>query len=263
MNNEQIKEKLLQIENPAADFSVVLSGKGSKKVNGLYKPEEGEIVIHNKNFTNDNLLMYTAIHEYAHHLHFCSPDPPKSARSHTRRFWSILHSLLIRAEEIGVYRSIFEEDERFIELTRRIKEQFITTHGSIMKELGRVLAEAKRLCAETGTRFEDYVERVLQIERSETTHLLRVGESDLPEEIGYENMKFLSRVKEPQEREEALQQLQGGATPDMLKERFNRSKSDESQDPQERLLKEKERILKNMEKLTHRLEEIDRELEEG
>lgn len=263
MNSDQIKDVLLTVEEPAEDFSVVLSGKESKKANGLYKPEEREIVIHNKNFSNDNLLIYTALHEYAHHLHFCSPEAPKSARSHTRRFWSIFHSLLMRAEEAGVYKNIFETDERFVRLTERIKRDFLAGHGAMMKELGQILQEARRLCEETGTRFEDYVERVLQLDRSETKHILRVGESELPEEIGYENMKFISKVKEPEERQAALSRLQSGETPDMLKESFASSKKSEPEDPEEQLRKERERILNNIEKLNRRLEEIEQELGEG
>ena len=86
MNQDQVKEKLLAIEDAPLEFSVIFSGKRSKKVNGLYKPDTREILIHNKNFqggsggekaqgataTADNLLIYTAIHEYAHHLHACA-----------------------------------------------------------------------------------------------------------------------------------------------------------------------------------------------
>ncbi len=260
MNSDQVKEALLEVEEPPEDFSVVLSGKESKKVNGLYKAEEREIVLHNRNFDNENLLIYTALHEYAHHLHFCSPDAPKSARSHTRRFWSIFHSLLMRAEELGVYKNIFETDERFLRLTERIKRDFIAGHGAMMKELGRILQEAQRLCTETGTRFEDYVERVLQLERSETKHILRVGESELPGEIGYENMKFISKVKDPEEREAALARLQAGDTPDMLKESFAAARKNEPEDPEKRLRRERERILKNIEKMNRRLAEIEEEL---
>ena len=48
MNNEQIKELLLSLEETNKDFSVTQSGKESKKINGLYKPETFEIIIHNK-----------------------------------------------------------------------------------------------------------------------------------------------------------------------------------------------------------------------
>ena len=54
MNNEQIKEMLLQIEDTKIDFTVTMSGKESKKVNGLYKPDTHEIILHNLNFKSDN-----------------------------------------------------------------------------------------------------------------------------------------------------------------------------------------------------------------
>ena len=68
MENEDIKSKLLQIENTEIDFTVTQTGKESVRVNGLYKPDTHEILLHNKNFSDDNQLMYTAVHEYAHHI---------------------------------------------------------------------------------------------------------------------------------------------------------------------------------------------------
>ena len=70
MNQDQVKSILLQVEESPAPFSLVFSGKANKKVNGLYKPDTAEIVLHNKNFESDNQLLYTALHEYAHHLHY-------------------------------------------------------------------------------------------------------------------------------------------------------------------------------------------------
>ena len=54
MNVDQLKEKLLMLEPNAGDFLLVFSGKTSKKVHGLYKPETKEIIIHNKNFNEDH-----------------------------------------------------------------------------------------------------------------------------------------------------------------------------------------------------------------
>ena len=68
MTNEHIKEMLLELEKTDIDFTVTMTGKESKKVNGLYKPTTHEILIHNLNFKNDNQLIYTVIHEYTHHL---------------------------------------------------------------------------------------------------------------------------------------------------------------------------------------------------
>ena len=61
MNNDEIKERLLKLEETSIDFTVTMSGKESPKVNGLYKPETHEIILHNKNFKSDNQLIYTAI----------------------------------------------------------------------------------------------------------------------------------------------------------------------------------------------------------
>ena len=68
MDNAKIKEILLDIEPSELDFTVIMTGKDSKRVNGLYKPDTREILLHNKNFKTDNQLIYTAIHEYTHHL---------------------------------------------------------------------------------------------------------------------------------------------------------------------------------------------------
>ena len=68
MDNDKIKEMLLNIQESKLEFTVVMTGKESKRVNGLYKPETREILLHNKNFKTDNELIYTAIHEYTHHL---------------------------------------------------------------------------------------------------------------------------------------------------------------------------------------------------
>ena len=45
MTNEHIKEMLLELEKTDIDFTVTMTGKESKKVNGLYKPTTHEILI--------------------------------------------------------------------------------------------------------------------------------------------------------------------------------------------------------------------------
>ena len=118
MDNEEIKAKLLEIEETKLDFTVTLTGKESKRVNGLYKPETQEILLHNKNFENDNQLMYTAIHEYTHHLineaEIAEADgktPLKSSKVHTNAFWAKFHSLLDKAEEKGIYKMDMSKSE--------------------------------------------------------------------------------------------------------------------------------------------------------
>ena len=94
MNQDQVKNILLQIEDTSLDFSLVFSGKASRKVNGLYKPETREIILHNKNFANDNEMIYTAIHEYTHHKQCEKEGAARSTRHHTQAFWAMFHRLL-------------------------------------------------------------------------------------------------------------------------------------------------------------------------
>ena len=123
MNQDRVKEILEAIEAPPAPFTLAFSGKTNKKVNGLYKPANAEIVIHNRNFESDNQLVYTAIHEYAHHVHCCSNGGKLSGRAHTAEFWSILHGLLQKAEEKGVYRNVFADSPELEELTETIRKR--------------------------------------------------------------------------------------------------------------------------------------------
>jgi hypothetical protein len=128
MNQDKVKTILLDIEDTELDFSVIFSGKKSRKVNGLYKPDTREILIHNKNFTdetglNENLLIYTAIHEYAHHQHSCKNGGRLSARAHTSDFWAIFHGLLEKAEAKGLYQNTIEESPELKKLTAEIKEK--------------------------------------------------------------------------------------------------------------------------------------------
>ena len=102
----------------ASTASVVFSGKQSKKVNGLYKPESREILIHNRNFKGDNALVYTAIHEFAHHIQFTKGEGKVSIKAHTNVFWNIFHNLLVQAEDKGLYDNIFRSDPDFIALTK-------------------------------------------------------------------------------------------------------------------------------------------------
>ena len=87
--------------------------------------------------------MYTAIHEFAHHIQFTTATSPVSCRAHTNRFWDILHRLLFEAEKKGIYENVFAKDRRFAGLTARIRDEFLAKNGHLMKELGGLLSEAR------------------------------------------------------------------------------------------------------------------------
>jgi hypothetical protein len=224
MNQDQCKAKLLEIREAPEEFAVIFSGKKSKKVNGLYKPETREIIVHNKNFAGDNELMYTAIHEYAHHLHFTSATVPVSIRAHTTKFWATFHELLYEAERKGVYTNTLDSIAELAELAKKIKGTLLRQDGELMKELGALLVEAEKLCEKHHTSFGDFLDRVLSLPRSNAAHVMRVAGLDVDPSIGFENMKTVARIRDPGERKEAEKALREGQSPDMVKLRFAEGK---------------------------------------
>ena len=149
MNQDQIKAMLLDIEESQLEFSVILTGKESKRVNGLYKPDTCEILLHNKNFTSDNQLVYTAIHEYAHHLlneekleHSLGAKPGSYQRVHTNQFWARFHGLLEVAEQKGYYVIGLENSPELAALTEDIRKNYLEANGRLMQEFGLLLAKA-------------------------------------------------------------------------------------------------------------------------
>ena len=264
MNQDQVKEKLLAIEDAPLDFSVVFSGKKSKKVNGLYKPDAREIIIHNRNFTSDdaekgeNLLIYTAIHEYAHHLHACSRGGRLSPRAHTAEFWAILHDLLEKAEKKEIYANVFSGSKELEELTETIRQNYLVNNGKLVKELGQLLLKAHELCAAIGGRYEDYVDRVLRIPRQAATLAVRMHKYDLNPQTGADNMRFLAAIPNEEKRLAAENAILEGKSPDTVKTSLRQKNEDD--DPRHRLEKEKLRLERTIASLTKRLEEIELEL---
>ncbi|MDR0496119.1 MAG: hypothetical protein LBH42_00735 [Treponema sp.] len=267
MNSDQVKDKLLLIEDAPLDFSVILSGKKSKKVNGLYNPETREIIIHNRNFSggsggekaDSNLLVYTAIHEYAHHLHACARGGHLSSRAHTAEFWAIFHGLLEKAEKKRIYKDVFSGSKDLEELTEIIRKKYLADNGKLMKELGQQLLKAHDLCSTVGGRYEDYIDRVLRIPRQAANLAVKMYQYNLNPETGADNMRFLAGISNEEKREAAEKALLAGKSPDTVKTAL-RQKSLEEEDPRLRLEKEKLRLERTIVSLKKRLEEVKREL---
>lgn len=260
MNQDQVKGKLLQLDNEVEDFSVIFSGKRSRKVDGLYYPEKREIIIHNKNFEDDNSLIFTAIHEFSHHVHITRSAVPVSNRAHTIPFWDIFHRFLFKAESIGIYVNIFKRDKRFIELTNKIRENFLSVNGQLVKEFGRLLMEAYELCSRAHVSFEDYVDRELLLHRTTAKKFMKIHSMDINPEIGFENMKTVAGLKDPQVREKAEEAFLEGKSPDMVRAEFMTAARKE--DTLELLMKEKKRIHRTLESLTNKLTGIEKRIRE-
>jgi len=262
MNTDQVKQKLLRIEDAPLEFSLVFSGKKSSKVNGLYKPDSREIIIHNHNFdqdaAGDNLLLYTAIHEYAHHLHACSQGGKLSPRAHTSEFWAIFHALLEKAESKKIYRDVFADAPELTALTETIRKKYLQENGSLVKEMGKHLLKAHELCAAIGVRFEDYVDRVLRIPRTAANMAIKMFNYDLNPQTGADNMRFLAGIRDAGERKAAETALLKNKSPDTVKMAIRQKAKDE--DPVLQLEREKNRLERTIETLSKRLEEVKKEL---
>ncbi len=260
MNQDQVKEILRKLESPPKDFKVIFSGKISKKVDGLYKPEECEIIIHNRNAVTENELLYTAIHEYAHHIQFCTPPLPLSTRTHNTRFWHLFHSLLIKAEELSLYSSPFDRHSEFLDLTKRIKEMILFENGKLMKEFGRLLLEARSLCEKFNANYEDYLDRILCIPRSSAKAVMKSHIYDLNPRIGFENMRAVARINEAGKRELAQNAIISGQSPEMIKMEFLSPAKPE--EPLTAMMQERERLEKTIRSLNRRLSELTRRIED-
>jgi hypothetical protein len=258
MNSDRVKEILLAVEEPKTEFSVIFSGKKSSLVNGLYKPQTREIILHNRNFEDDLQLVYTALHEYAHHLHCERKGFVYTGRAHTNEYWSIFHELLEKAEARGHYRNVFEDSKEFRELTARIKTACVAENGRVMLEFGRLMIEAERLCRVHKVRFEDYVDRILGLPRITATSAMKAASYQVPAEIGWDAMKLVSGIKDPDRRHAAEEAFQAGKSPETVKALIRTAPP--GTDPEERLVKEKERIERTIARLQDRLAQLDEEL---
>ena len=259
MNQTQVKDILLQLEEDVEEFSVIFSGKKSTKVDGLYKPSTREIIIHNRNTEDQNAIVYTAIHEFAHHVHVCSSIVPVSRRAHTKEFWAILHGLMYKAEKLKVYSNKFKTESDFQTLTLEIKDKFILKNGEMMKEFGKLLLKAYNLCNKYDMSFDDYVDRELGLGRTAAKQIMGVYREDINPKVGYENMKTLSRINKGEDRIRAEEAFLNGSSPDSVKSQFA-SKDSLSEDPVLRLQKEKQRIERSIVNYNKRLTEIENSL---
>ena len=265
MNQDQIKGLLLQLAESPEDFHIIFTGKTSRKVDGLYRPESREIIIHSKNHKSDRELIHTAIHEYAHHLQFCESPVPITSRAHTSRFWSIFHSLLYKAEELGLYESIHDSRDDFRNLTAQIAE-LVERNGQVMKELGVLLLEAHTLCLRHRTDYGDYVDRALRLPRALAHSAERDSGLDLDTKVGFENMKTLARIKDNRVRAEAASALTKGGSPDMLKAKYlapaESGPTESNNDAIVMLKAERNRIQRSIDRMQNRLSEVDRQIDE-
>ena len=267
MTNDRIKEILLDIYETELDFTVTQTGKESKRVNGFYKPDTHEIFLHNLNFKSENQLIYTAVHEYTHHVvteQKLKFDPSYSCNSkvHTQEFWAKFGELLGIAEQKGYYSLGWESNPELKALTEDIKENYLAKNGQLMLDFGKKLSRAWELCKEADIRYEDYIDRVLCLPRNAAKDIRKVGAVEVNPAIGFENMKVVASVKKKDDRADLEQEfLQGGKSPSTVRELMKqKSSQSKSEDAKTKLERERSRLEKTIAQLTQRLEYVEESL---
>jgi hypothetical protein len=256
MNTEQVKEKLNAIYQTEYDYTVIFSGKKSNKVNGLDKPAAKEILIHNRNFVDDNLLIYTAIHELAHHV--CMAERgERGARAHTLLFWSVFHDLLDNAVAKKIYaRKKNEALQKLVEQAREIDRQI----ARLQRELGGVLLEINRICDKENIRFEDVADSEIRLSRKTRDAAVKSAQLKAPDQYGQDLQALLIGAKNDEARNDI--ELQAEKSIDQIKQRIKQSGQEDMYAVQ-RLTKEKIRIEKTIATLNLRLLQIIEEINHG
>ena len=236
VNQDQLKIKLDSFTEHK-DFQVIFSGKHSTKVDGIYNPEKHEIIIHNKNFSEENGLMYTAIHELAHHIDFKDNREKTTRNAHGGEFRTIFHFLLEKAIESGDYK---EFEDPFLDQVVAINKE----HTVFLKKFGKALIALLEKCQQSFnlSYFEDIVDRKLSLKYGQAKEIMAVYAMDISEEIGGEFSKKVAKIKDPAERREAEEK---GEIPVKIKTVLSGPESE---------LAEAEKALRRIEKAIENLE---------
>jgi hypothetical protein len=252
LTNETIKESLLKLYPCKEDFTVVMSGKMSKKVNGLYVPETHEILLHNKNFTTDNALMYTAIHEFTHHV-LLTEKGVKTTKCHSGIFWSLFYDFIDVAIKSGIYtRERSEATQQLIEEAKQLQKELL----EVQKNLGNLLQKINKSCEENGERQEDVFESDLQLSRKKAKELMSMSASNT-----YFSDEVTMTVLTAKDVIEAKKAAAAGKTVEQVKAIAKRATApDDDLESPESLAREKKRLECTITKLQDRLVQVEEAL---
>jgi predicted SprT family Zn-dependent metalloprotease len=258
MNQDKVKERLVKLHDCIEDFTLIFSGKKSKKVNGLYRLDKHEIIIHNLNFENnesgENLLFYTAMHELAHHIQYTELKQ-KSAKAHTQLFYALLDDLVDTAEKKELYKvEIDKETQDYIDEIRDISCRI----AKLQRDLGEAVERLQKKCEETGLRFDDIIERKAQISMKTVKKSIKAGSLYLPEEIGADIQEAVIRERDEGKKAAIIHAAQEGKSVAQAKRAVVRPIDRE--DETVSLVKEKKRIERTITSLNRRLEELEEQL---
>ncbi|MCQ2595120.1 MAG: hypothetical protein MJ196_07650 [Treponemataceae bacterium] len=257
MNNEEIKTNLAKLFECKTDFTVTQTGKKSSKVNGFYKPATCEIFLHNKNFTSTNELMYTAVHEFTHHV-LTTEKGVKTTKCHSGIFWAIFYDFLDKAIELGFYtRNRSDETKALIDSALQLQKTIIETQ----KQLGEIIAKLYDSCKTNGERIEDVIEHDLQITRNKAKEYIRLEKTDctnseMAKAVTAKDVMIQQAAQKAADEGKTVEQVKAIAKqkPNVDDDLGKKAKvTDNGLESPEKLLREKERLKRTIEQLNNRL----------
>jgi hypothetical protein len=197
-------------------------------MNGKYKYLAKEIVLYEKNFGGDiNLLMYTAIHEYAHYI-MVEEYQKKSTRAHTTLFYKTFDDLLDKAEKLSLYESSHISAE-LDELVNEIKNISLKL-AEEERTLGKLITKTTELCKKEKIRPDDILLRQCNLSR-QTVRISKLI-SLLPEtgvELGFDMQQLAAKQTNFEDYERVIYAADKGLTVDQVRQSLKPAQIDKDQ----------------------------------
>ena len=265
MNQDDVYQKLEEIYKCKKSFTLIFSGKKSKVKNGFYRPGTFEITINNKNFLdqenqlNESLLMYTAMHELAHHIQF-TEHGQKGTRCHTQLFYAIMDMLADKAEEKGIYKPVIDG-----ELEELLTEAEVLSNkiARLQIDLGKVLGKIETACFKKGVRYEDMIKRKALICMDTAKKYSRMACLDLPKDISADIQEAIASERDNDKRRAMTAAAQAGKSFAQVKHvgtSSSSTKNNKGESEMENLLHEKKRLENTINNLQQRLKEVIKQI---
>ena len=254
MTQEEVKEKLTKLHAGVEAFSLEFSGKKNGKANGFYKPSIKTITIHNRNFEdNDTLLFYTAMHELAHHIQY-TEHGQNGTRAHTQLFYSILDDLTDKAKELGIWKQEIDGETRaLIDEATKISTEI----AALQRQLGEVLFKLQETCKKKGIRFEEVVQREVKISDGTAKKMGKIAQARLPADIGFETQEAIAGQSNDEQRAAMVKAAADKCSVAQVKQAGIAKKPAKAEPNEtETLLREKKQIEKSILSLKRRLNGI-------
>jgi len=264
LNQNDVMQMLNEVHQCKEPFTVEFSGKKSRSRNGFYRPATREIVINNRNYItedglNESMLMYTALHELAHHIQYTEYEQTGS-RSHTKLFHSILDDLADKAEAAGIYKPVIDS-----ELKELINEAQTISRAiaNLQRDLGNVINKLHEACLAKGVRMEDLVKRKAHISLESAKKAQTIAVMDLPEGISADIQEIISSERDGVKRRAMALAAQAGKSAAQVKcvgASTAVSQTSKGEREMENLLLEKGRLERTIETLQRRLREVMKQI---